>query len=779
MGGILVMVGNSTRLLEAMTKESAVAQRQTDNLSNAQREILRLIQAVGHLTDKSDPTVANPNIIVFRLALFNRQWDVSKAGLPAGAEAAEGQDIGARVNGLDWAGIRTGNPESQLIRAVVATLAEVEKAIKVLYDAQAQRFYGITTQSLHVKEQGQTSLAAMGVLVAILGFGWVVILRKRNRSDLRHAYDALLTEMHDRRAAEEAVAVSERRFRSLVQRASDLTGITDENGLPTYISPAVESLFGYTPEEFISRPLSERVHPDDQQALAHTIELLGTDPNRTATVEFRIQASDGRWRHIEAVGRNLLEDSTIKGIVWNGRDVTDRRLLQDELTHQAFHDALTSLPNRALLLERLDDALVARRGTGAVSVVLIDLDGFKGVNDTLGHQAGDELLRQVAGRLTRCLRVGDTAARLGGDEFAVIVDGVQRDEPMAVADRILTAMREPVTVHGSTVFVGASIGVAAAEPQCTATDLLRDADIAMYAAKSAGKNRVIAFEAPMRDDTTKRSTLVQELTRAVERHQIQVAYQPIVDLNTGRILAMEALARWPHPERGMVDPDEFIPIAEQGGQIVELGRQVLVEACAAAARWRRDLPEHRNLGINVNVSGRQAAFGDLAAQVVRALDATGLDPVALTLEITESVLLDDSEAVRGQFAEIRELGVHIAVDDFGAGYSSIGSLLRFSADVLKIDRSFLEFDTASQGSLVQAVSGLGRTLNLLVVAEGVETLEQWKQARLAGCHAAQGFWFSHPTDETTTSVLLRRSATAQWGDESSRTAIDAGGISAA
>jgi Amt family ammonium transporter len=258
----------------------------------------------------------------------------------------------------------------------------------------------------------------------------------------------------------------------------------------------------------------------------------------------------------------------------------------------------------------------------------------------------------------------------------------------------------------------------------------------------------------MRNSTAERSQLEQELKRAVERGEIQLSYQPIVDLTDGRVLAMEALARWRHPYRGLVPPDVFIPIAEQTGLIVDLGRHVLAEACGAAARWRSELPRHGDLGINVNISGRQVLSGDLPQHVARALDASGLVPSALTLEITETVYLDDTDAVRAQFAKLRELGVHVAVDDFGAGYSSIGSLLRFSADMLKIDRSFLEFDTTSQGSLVQAVSGLGRAMDLTVVAEGIETAAHLRRAMLAGCHAAQGYWFARPADEQQSTLLL-------------------------
>jgi EAL domain-containing protein (putative c-di-GMP-specific phosphodiesterase class I) len=281
-----------------------------------------------------------------------------------------------------------------------------------------------------------------------------------------------------------------------------------------------------------------------------------------------------------------------------------------------------------------------------------------------------------------------------------------------------------------------------------------DADTAMYAAKAAGKNRVEVFQPVMRETAAERSAMELDLTRAVAGGQIRLAYQPIIDLTTGAVLAVEALARWRHPDRGLVAPDVFIPLAERTGLIVELGRHILGEACAAAVRWR-GLPGHDDLGVTVNVSGRQVLSGDLGTHIVHALDVTGLAASALTLEITETVFLDDTDAVRTQFAHLRQLGVHVAVDDFGAGFSSIGSLLRFSADMLKIDRSFLEFDTANHGSLVQAVSDLGRALGLLVVVEGVETADHLNRATRAGCQAAQGYWFARPADEEQTTGFLR------------------------
>jgi diguanylate cyclase (GGDEF)-like protein/PAS domain S-box-containing protein len=748
--GILTVVGNSIRLLENMTGDVSVAQRRAENLSNSQREMLRLLQSVTELLAAASPTDAQRATVELRRGLYDRQFDISYALFaPGSPEAREGEAIMAEVAGLDWAAIGGPGLDRARVRDLITALTAVEKRVKALYDGQTRLFYTATAHSLRAKEQGELALGGLVALVAALGCGWIVTTR--------------------RRAATDAAQRSERRFRTLVQRASDLTAVTDGSGTVTYVSPAVESILGYPPEEFVERSLHARVHEDDLPVLLAAIDRLQRDPSGTATVDFRIGTRDGRWRNIEAVGRNLVEDATIGGIVWNGRDVTDRRLLQDELTFQAYHDVLTGLPNRALMLTRIDEALAAAAEPDSVAVLLIDLDGFKDVNDTLGHQAGDRLLCQVATRLTASLRGPDMAARLGGDEFAIIFDDCPAQPILDITARILSAIREPVDIDGRSICVGASIGIAVGGPDATSTDLLRDADTAMYAAKAAGKNRVELFQPEMRETTAVRSALEQDLVRAVDRGQIQLSYQPIVDLATGTVLAVEALARWRHPDRGLIRPGVFIPIAEQTGHIVELGRHILVEACSATARWRRTLRHHADLGVTVNVSGRQVLAGNLATHVRHALAASGLPAAALVLELTETVFLEDSEAVRTQFAELRALGVHVAVDDFGSGYSSVGSLLHFSADILKIDRSCLAFD---DGSLIRAVSGLGQALGLQVVVEGVETAEQLRRARSAGCHAAQGHLFARPADEEQTTQLLSAAALAP-GTQPDQRCVDA------
>jgi diguanylate cyclase (GGDEF)-like protein len=422
-------------------------------------------------------------------------------------------------------------------------------------------------------------------------------------------------------------------------------------------------------------------------------------------------------------------------------EVSERRTLQDQLAHQAFHDALTGLPNRARFVQRLAES-VADAGPEAVpSVVLVDLDGFKNVNDTLGHGAGDELLRVIAERLRHCVREDDTVARLGGDEFAVVV---VRGDPLAVTRRLLEEVQRPVRLAGQEVSINASIGIARLDGQTGADELLADADMAMYAAKNAGKARYEVFHAGMRESTRQRVRLEQDLARAVEAGEIEVFYQPIVDLATDRVTAVEALARWRHPENGLISPGCFIPVAEESGLIREIGRDVLRQACATVQGWRRTVPGCADLAVTVNVSVRQLVSGTFSAHLAEALTGTGLPAAGLTLEITESLLLDESAVVTAELARIKELGVRLAMDDFGAGYSSVASLLRLQVSVLKIDKTFLDLDCLKQGTLIRAVSELGHTLGLKVVAEGVETPGQLAHVRAANCDAVQGFLLSRP-----------------------------------
>jgi diguanylate cyclase (GGDEF)-like protein len=427
----------------------------------------------------------------------------------------------------------------------------------------------------------------------------------------------------------------------------------------------------------------------------------------------------------------------------------ERENFQEQLWHQAFHDPLTGLPNRALFRDRLDLALSrADRHASRAAVLLLDIDNFKLVNESLGHEHGDALLLAVGQRLQQGLRAGDTAARLGGDEFTLLLEDIADSaEARAVAERIIANLRPPVTLNGQEVFPTASIGIAMSTPHRTTPDgILREADLAMYEAKAAGKDRFALFNESMHGHAAERLSLEADLRRALERDELRVFYQPIVSLRTGAIVEYEALVRWQHPERGLVAPVNFIPLAEETGLIVGIGEWVLREACRQAARWSAADARKQGPAISVNLSARQFEDPNLVQVVRSAVDAAQLDPRRLKLELTESTVMRDAEGAEGTLRELKALGVLLAIDDFGTGYSSLGYLKRFPLDTLKIDRSFVSGvgDDARDTAIVRSVLALAKTLGLTVTAEGIETLEQ--QARLVEleCDQGQGYLFARP-----------------------------------
>jgi diguanylate cyclase (GGDEF)-like protein len=439
-------------------------------------------------------------------------------------------------------------------------------------------------------------------------------------------------------------------------------------------------------------------------------------------------------------------------------------LQRGELHQRAFHDPLTGLPNRALLQDRLVRALDrARRRGQSIAVLFLDLDNFKRINDSLGHDAGDRLLIAATDRLRGCLRSEDTLARLGGDEFTVLLEEISGPRtPLLVAERIAEALRAPVQLDGQQVYTAASIGIAISSPGADqASDLLRDADLAMYHAKAAGKGRHEMFDPSMRAQLSQWLAMEAELRQAIERGEMRVHYQPIVALESETISEVEALVRWQHPERGLIPPAEFIPLAEQTGLIVALGRLVLEEACRQVKGWQLRQPAQSPLGVSVNLSPRQFQDPRLVDDVRGILERTGLDPSTLKLEITETLILEDSESTLAVITELRDLGVRLAVDDFGTGNSALSYLKRFPIDTLKIDRSFINGlghqreDTA----IVHAVIAFAKALGVRVTAEGIETAEQLSHLKELACDRGQGYYFTKPqTPEVIGTLLARRSA---------------------
>ena len=546
----------------------------------------------------------------------------------------------------------------------------------------------------------------------------------------------------DRKLAQMELQENAARFQSLVQHASDVVVVLDQQARVTYVSPSVTRVLGYLPDEVSGTSGALLLHEDDLASLP----MDWAAPFPPFTREMRVRRRNGDWAVVEFTASDLRRESGVAGIVLNGRDVTDRKTLEAELRRLALHDGLTGLANRTLFLDRVSQALARRDHTSPLAVLYVDLDDFKTVNDGLGHVAGDTLLRAVAERLDHCLRAQDTAARLGGDEFGVLLDDIGPDDAVEVAHRIGAAFGEPFEVEGRQLHVTATVGLVARHDERVSTEvLLRRADVAMYLAKTRGKNRVQVYEPGMEELFRERLELKGDLAAAVADEQFRLVYQPIVSLTTGDLEGFEALVRWDHPERGLVPPNVFVPIAEETGDIVPLGQWVLSTAAHQLAAWQRQYGIRPRMSVNLSI--RQLEHPGLVAGVRGAINAAGIDAADLTLEITESVLAADVDVVRGQLGALKDLGVKVAIDDFGTGYSSFGYLNQFPVDVLKIDRSFvmnLEAVESEEADIVRAIVALARSRGLRTVAEGIEEQVQADVLRALGCDTGQGYMYSRP-----------------------------------
>ena len=541
---------------------------------------------------------------------------------------------------------------------------------------------------------------------------------------------------------------SEARFRSLVAHSSDLITVLDGDGVVKYQSPSIERVLGYTTDEIEGTHFDNLLSAADTPRLAQVLTGIGQGNLDAHKIECSLKHRDGRWLQFEVQHTDLLHDEHVQGIVLNARDVSERKAFETQLAHQAFHDPVTNLANRALFSDRLQHALTrSARTDSIVAVMFIDLDDFKTVNDSLGHPAGDVVLQEVAARLTDTIRPTDTVARFGGDEFAVLLDGVTDTQDAAdAAVRIVRSVERQIEVDGKQVFPRCSIGICLARPGTASADaeeLLRNSDVAMYMAKRDNKGSYRVFEPTMHERVLERLELRSDLHHAVKSNELEVHYQPVVRLNQNDIYGVEALLRWNHPTRGIMLPDQFIPLAEETGLIIPIGRWVLNVACRDGAIIHKHFPESdKPLTISVNLSVRQLQSETIVADVQQALEASGLPPNSLVLEITESVMLADTDLAVRRLQELKELGVRLAMDDFGTGYSSLSYLGRFPVDILKMDRSFLA--SRNNDALAAAIIALGENLTLEVVAEGIEQPEQALWLKDVGCELGQGFHFARP-----------------------------------
>ena len=552
-------------------------------------------------------------------------------------------------------------------------------------------------------------------------------------------------------AAERAARANEARFRSLVENASDIILVVGEDARIRFHTPSAERLFRREGHEIDGASLLDVVHPEDRGVARGLVAEAIARPGTTPTAEWRVSGDGDEWRFFEARANCVPGDPFLTGAVLTLRGIHERKVLEERLAHQAFHDPLTNLANRLLFTERLEHALRrARRGARPVTVIFIDLDDFKNVNDSLGHAAGDQLLVELSQRLLGCVRTGDTIARLGGDEFAVVLEeGGGLEETWPIAERLQNAVRLPFVVAGREIVLGASLGIASSEGGGeTAGDLLRNADVAMYRAKNEGKGRMVLFEASMQTDVCERLGLEADLRGAVDRGELALVYQPIVALATGRIVGAEALLRWNHPARGRLRPAEFIAAAESAGALPAIERWVVEEACRCAGEWPVLDDSGRRPLLAVNATAHLLASADFVQTVERALAVSGLPAGRLVLELTESAAVEDAPTTFRAMRRLRAAGVRVAIDDFGTGYSSLSYLRDMPVDILKLDKLFVESvaDESDAHLLTRGILDLARALGKLVVAEGIEREEQATRMRELGCTLGQGYFFSRPIE---------------------------------
>ena len=575
---------------------------------------------------------------------------------------------------------------------------------------------------------------------------------QQRTAELDATNQSLRQEIEDRKRIEHHLRESEARYRLVADHISDLVGLHSPEGEYVYASPSCQGVLGYAAEDLVGRSLYDLIHPDDRERVQLQLQTLH-QPQQVLSLVYRVARRSGDYIWVETLARAIAGDrGQISQVQTVSRDITQRVQAEEQLRHQTLYDELTQLPNRTLFMERVNYAL--HQGQQQFAVLFIDVDRFKLINDSLGHVTGDQLLMAVGQVLSDYLRPLDTLARWGGDEFALLLPDLDDlSSAIDVAIAIQTGLEQPIALAPQPVVVSASMGIVWLAPHYqSGTELVRDAEIAMYRAKSQGRACYEVFDPEMHQEVLHRLNLEHDLRQALETDQLQVYFQPQVDLATGQWVGVEALVRWPHPTQGMIGPQVFIPIAEESGLIGAIGEWVLRATCAQLRQWQQQFPDIPLYG-SVNVASQQIQRPGFIAMVDRALADSGLAPTCLHLEITERALIEDTVHSAEVLATLRQRHIFLSLDDFGTGYSSLSYLQRFSLDVLKIDKSFVQAIQPDNSQpeamgIIRAILGLAQAMDMTVVAEGIETDYQHQLLHQMGCQVGQGYHFAHPLPAT-------------------------------
>lgn len=557
-----------------------------------------------------------------------------------------------------------------------------------------------------------------------------------------------------------ALADSENKWKSLIQNCSDMITLLTVDGIVEFESPSITKIVGFNPEELVGRNIFNFIHPHDLPSTMSAFTEVVMNPASSKTVEFRFQHKDGSWRYLEAIGQSMLNISSVKSIVINSRDITERRLTEEKLYHQAMYDSLTKLPNRYHLLKRLEEIFnyAKQESNYTFAILYLDIDRFKIINDSLGHSVGDELLFTVSRRLENCIRSEDIIGRLGGDEFIIILNNIANNNDVELTSlRITSALSQVYKLSGSEIYNDISIGIAFYDSKYDEYEqLIRNADIALYRAKSLGGSCHIVFDDVMHAELINSVQLENDLRQADKHNNFFVEYQPIYNLETNLLAGFEALIRWKCSKRGIVMPCEFIPVAEQSGLIVSIGYWVFQEVCKQIHQWKKQFPSFK-IKISINCSARQFMHIEFLDKIIHFIEKNQINNSDIVIEITESVLMEDTAHVTSVFSKLTALGIDLCMDDFGTGYSSLNYLHRYPIKSLKIDRSFVKNinNGKKQKEIIKAILTMASELGINVIAEGIDSNAILNELAYLKCKFGQGYYFDKPLLSVDATILIQ------------------------